>query len=742
MHKAKVGPGIFWVEEPELDLRVLCGCPADTVKHLIAKGFITTVERGGATFETGPNAILLSDVPVQQGEFCNLSEFPVLQMFYRQGMIIPGHPNNTGTKPLLIGSDDQLRAQMGYIYRGTYGLESLEEILAAGVEPETAEEMMRIKLEFAFGRIHRPEELLDVLPLAGREVAIRGGMTVERRSLNNFVFRYKDEEVDVNLDLGPEERFQPPFALGQHKVKREYFSVIHTGEGDGWDPSRPCMASIVVFQGRIYLVDAGPNLNTALEALGLTVNEVEGVFHSHCHDDHFAGLPSLLRADHRVKYFATPLVRASVAKKLAALLDISEEGFADYFEIHDLSFDTWNQVEGLEVMPVYSPHPVEANILFFRTRRRGGYTTYAHLADVASFDVLERVVLRGKKPTKASKALYSRIKDAYLSAADLKKIDVGGGMIHGSALNYAGDGSGKLVFSHIARGLSLREKEIGSDTSFGMRDVLLRDQNPVRDAEVEDYIRLNFPGVPDHDVAMLANETVRTLNLGTMLMRRNSSLDMVYLITNGLVEIIDAEMGLRNRLSAGSIAGEYAALLERPLGVTYRAASFVRVLEIPVDLFVDVLSRHGLVEQRRSVAELCLFLEGTPLLGDFISSGTRRQVAGGLRATRVAAGKKVNRSGAGVFLVRSGRVSLRFDGTDVDSIGPGGFFGEDSIQHPERTDRVSYVAGEDSELAWVPHELIDGIPIISWKLLESCERRSRRAELEAGGRSRGPRAAG
>ncbi|MCG8478860.1 MAG: hypothetical protein MI724_07180, partial [Spirochaetales bacterium] len=63
------------------------------------RGLIHKIERRGTQWETGPNAIILSDVSIQNGDFANLSEFPVLQMFYRQGMIIPDHPNNTGVKP-------------------------------------------------------------------------------------------------------------------------------------------------------------------------------------------------------------------------------------------------------------------------------------------------------------------------------------------------------------------------------------------------------------------------------------------------------------------------------------------------------------------------------------------------------------------------------------------------------------------------------------------------------------------
>ncbi|MDY6971209.1 MAG: cyclic nucleotide-binding protein, partial [Thermodesulfobacteriota bacterium] len=118
IRKIKVCVGVCWVEIPEAGLYVLCGCPEDSVKHLKKRGLIVTREEDGVPYETGPNAILLSDIPIQNGCLSNLSEFPVLQMMYLQGMILPGHSRNTGIKPLLMGSQEPVRSQMQYIYRG------------------------------------------------------------------------------------------------------------------------------------------------------------------------------------------------------------------------------------------------------------------------------------------------------------------------------------------------------------------------------------------------------------------------------------------------------------------------------------------------------------------------------------------------------------------------------------------------------------------------------------------------
>src|SRR5205823_8311640 len=89
INKVDVATGISWIEIADADLRILCACPADSVKHLMRRGLIRRTEVAGVACETGPNAILLSDAMLQNGALCNLAEFPVLQMLYRQGMLLP-----------------------------------------------------------------------------------------------------------------------------------------------------------------------------------------------------------------------------------------------------------------------------------------------------------------------------------------------------------------------------------------------------------------------------------------------------------------------------------------------------------------------------------------------------------------------------------------------------------------------------------------------------------------------------
>ena len=356
LRTTKISTGVYWVQVPEADIYILCAAPADIVKQMMLRGFISQENRGGVACETGPNVILLSDKMMQNGGFSNLSEFPVLQMLYRQGMLLPDHPNNTGRKPILVGTARQVKAQLDYIYRGNYGLVSKAELMEAGLSEADAEQHMALKLSFAFGKILSTDELIDSCIVDKEPVEIARDVWVRRLALNHYEFRYRDAVTEVDLNLQEDELYESHYSPGHQLIERQFFGVIHCGEGDGWDIRRQSMGSIVIFQGRYYLVDAGPSIADTLHKLGIDLSEIEGIFHTHGHDDHFAGLPALILSGHRIKYFATPLVRASVTKKLTALMSIDEDMFHKSFEAVDLKEGCWNDVGGLEVMPA-GPQP-------------------------------------------------------------------------------------------------------------------------------------------------------------------------------------------------------------------------------------------------------------------------------------------------------------------------------------------------------------------------------------------------
>jgi hemerythrin len=732
--------GVYWVEVPEAGLFMLCGCPEDSVKHLMQRRLIVPTSENGVHFETGPNAILLSDVALQNGKFCNLAEFPVLQMLYRQGMIIPGHPNNKGVKPLILGSKEQVASQMEYIYRGNYGLVSKEEMMAAGVAPERAHELMRMKLKFAFGKILATEELLDHLIVENETTEIRNGVTITRKRTNVFEVAYGGESVTVDLTVKRGRNDRSAYPLGFKSIERDYFSIVHSGQGDGWDVNRPCMASIIVYQGKIYLIDAGPNISYTLTALGIGVNEIEGIFHTHCHDDHFAGLTSLMRTDHRIKYYATPLVRASVFKKLSSLLSTDEDVIPSYFNVVDLTFNQWNDIDGLEVRPIMSPHPVETSSFYFRTFWEGRYLTYSHLADIASLDVLKGMITDDDDAPGISQALFDNTKKEYLTEADLKKVDIGGGMIHGEALDFEDDHSGKIVLAHRADPLTNKQKEIGSSAMFGVVDAMVPDQTDNLRRFSFEFLRDYFPSMEPRYLRTLLNHPIVEFTPGSIILRKGRKLDDVYLILTGTVEKIRSEDNVYNVISAGGLVGELSGFHGDVSNSTYRTVSYVKALRLTNNSYFGFIRQNGLEGDIARLLENREVLEQTWLFGETISPPVQNKIA---KAMRV---REYDKAGIAIgdlppdaiFIVHSGEIDRNIGDETVETLGPRSVFGEEQILHG-KPQEFDYVTAGPCRIYEVRGEDIVGIPIVMWKLLETFELRSAAQQAGAFVRSILPR---
>ncbi len=723
IQKFRVSNGIYLLSIPEAELNILCGCPADSVKHLMKKGLILIKENEEKFWETGPNAILLSDVSVQNGSFSNLAEFPVLQMLYRQGMIVPNHPNNRGVKPILIGSKQQVHSQMQYIYCGNYGLTELKELIESGIDENTAEELYRIKLRFAFGRISKTEELLNGITVDKDEVEIKNKTYIKRLEINSFQISYKNESVKIDLNLKPSEKYECPYKLGYYCPERKYFAVKHTGEGDGWDVNRPAMASILMFQGKYYLIDCGPHIDYTLNQLGISVSEIEGIFHTHCHDDHFNGLTTLIRSDHKIKYFSEASVAKTVKRKLSYLIGKSESEFENFFETVELKLDEWNNIDSLEVKPVCSPHPVETTILFFRAQGGSEYKTYGHLADITDLKILSKMTEPLGELKGFSKNFFDKIKTGYLTKCDLKKIDAGGGLIHGNAADFKNDASDKIILAHTSKELSSLEKEIGSGATFGMTDELLPNFSEYDRLQAYKYLTEIFPEIEKHKTAILLNNEIKTYNPGTIVMKSNSAREYIHLVLSGNLEAIFENAKFVRTLSPGSFAGNIFSGDSGETDMTYRTVSYVKTLNIPLKLFERFLVQNKLSEKMKLNNYTINFMNCVYLFGDSLSYPVQNRIAEKMKLVNFSKGHTFNVSQPGVlYLLKKGKVKLFINGADIEILEPGGFWNASSVLFGLST-IFNAETLEDSDIYLIPEEILSNVPVIRWKLMEEYDRR-------------------
>lgn len=723
----KIAPGLYWVAIPKLHIFMQCGCPPDSIKHLIKRGLIRDRNQGqSVVHETGPNVVLLADLSTQNGLFANLAEFSILQMFYRQGMMLPQHPGFSQNKPLMIGDAAQIKAQLAYVFRGNYGLVSEEELRAAGLGPQEALEQMRIKLHFAFGRIKPSEELLDTRVLGEAEIEFRPGAFVKRLDTNRFEIRVGRESCMIDLNLGAGESFLPTYQLPYQRFQPEFFSVIHSGEGDGWDIHRPSMASIICYGPEIYLIDAGPHISHSLRALGLSLNSVRGIFHTHAHDDHFAGLTELMRGDRKIEYYATPLVQHSVNKKLQALLNVDFPVLERFFQISPLQAETWNNINGLEVFPSYSPHPVETNTFRFRVRSEAGDKIYHHLADIAAASTLEK--MREDDPSRSgiSSVRLKAVLEHYRLPADIKKIDIGGGLVHGQARDFIHDPSPRKVLAHLGGELLPEQSRVGVRVPFGTVDHLVKAAVDPRPTVATRALHQYFPGVPFEGFHELLNQPITELEPGQTLGQAEGD---VYLILSGLID----ERGPASDLKRGSLefAAGYLIGDDSHCELSRLAArSYVQLLRIPRLVFQGFLQKYALRERFAHDQERRHLLQGSSLFQQISWSPRLFKLARSMHATGIKEQHTIDRfQGRFIFLLATGEAELQC-GSYREVLRPGDFCYEDLVLPELPPHGISLKALKACSGFLIPEVVLRDIPAIAWKLLETYKQRSQRIEKQ------------
>jgi hemerythrin len=401
---------------------------------------------------------------------------------------------------------------------------------------------------------------------------------------------------------------------------------------------------------------------------------------------------------------------------------IPESEFGQLFDVRDLALDEWNNVEGLEVRPILSPHPVETTIFYFRVLWEGGYRSYAHLADIASYGVLQKMIAPDNAPAGISKAFFERTVSAYAQQADIKKIDIGGGMIHGAAQDFREDTSSKLILAHTSRRLSEDERAIGSGAPFGTVDVLIEGvSESLRDQGFK-YLRNYFPDAPLHRIRHLMNGSILTFNPEALLYKELQPLDAVYLILSGSAELLRTGKRGSSLVSSGSILGETPALLGTAAVDTCRAVSFVQVLRLPRDLYLDLVTSGAERGDLVKALEQLDFLRGIWLFADNVSGVTLSRLVRSARPAAFGESQVIAPPADELLVIHEGEALLTTPTGYSERLRSGSHMGATTISgYESETTEIRFHVPTDA-LSF-PLDAIADIPVVRWKLLEAHRRR-------------------
>jgi hemerythrin len=724
--KINVTHGVVWVEVREAELYLCCGCPADVVKHLKKAGLISRVENQDKHYESGPNALLLSDTTIQNGKLANLSEFVILQMLYLQGYIFPGHPN-FNRKPILIGYPEQISRQVRYVSVGNHGLETDQEIIDAGFTLEKARKIGATKLHYSGGDLKSMNELIETISLDDQSVEIKNGVFLNRKGVNKFELFYENESVEIDISLPDSVQYNAPYTLQHHVLQPSYFSVTHIGEGNGWDEHRPCMASIVHYNGKNFLIDAGPNILNNLEYLGLGVSEIHGIFLTHNHDDHFAGITDLLNVERKMTLYCTRLVRKTAEKKLNALFNTKLDLLSIAFNCIELQFDEWNNINGMEVMPTYSPHTVETSVFRFRVRNNKEEKTYLHLADTINFAEFEKIIIGA--PEIFGEADRQYVRKSYLATVTLKKLDVGGGIIHGHLSDYKDDKSGKFLMAHTTHEVTGPDHRF-VNAQFGDTDHLMDIAGFDFFTEItKDYLKNYFRHLSNEDLEHLISFPVVQYHPGEDILNKNNG-DFVCLILCGVAGFLN-DTGIVQKIDAGNFIGYSKSFFRRSYPPKYFTIGYVSCLRISGVYFENLIDKVSLTENLKARQRIVDILRDSYLVYYSLSGATFFELSENSRHVEIPDDdfSDVHLT-ENLYILTEGSIKVIYeDKFSVDIYQHQHFGGLNLLQEYRRTQR--FVFTTKVRAISIPIENINQVPVLLWRLIELEEMRYQLSVFEA-----------
>jgi hemerythrin len=341
---------------------------------------------------------------------------------------------------------------------------------------------------------------------------------------------------------------------------------------------------------------------------------------------------------------------------------------------------------------------------------------YAHLADIAAKSVLQNMITEDATQPGISQAFYDSIVEHYHTPTHLKKIDIGGGLIHGMAEDFREDPSEKIILAHTSERLSASQKEIGSEAAFGGHDVLIASKNDYIREQAGEYLKAFYPTVDKSELRMLLNCEQVSFNAGEIIIKNNEPPRFVYLLLTGSAEYIRPGDHSVRMLSSGALVGDLWALFQGKSLGTYRAFSNIKALALPATLYREFVDRNQVYGQIQNVQNVIDFLIETWLFGEGISYPLQLQLA---NQAQWVEGDALNEV-AGLKLLQKGEAKLHKDGEFFHKLKPGAFWGEDSIL--QRPSKFQVTVSRKAKLLHFPDvEMLRGIPLLRWKLLEHLE---------------------
>ena len=656
MNFRKIMPGNFTVSVK--DSRFLFGCPPESVKELALKG------------EAMPENIVLTGDSYRGGIVQTTPEFPFLKSVFLDGNYVKGK------KLRIIGEAEQLARVRENLHLGMT-IPDRKTLLGWGIPLSVIEPQEKISEYFLNplrrpdGRLPQIEDMAEFIPFRDGRVIV-DGVEIRKSGRNVFMVTRGSESMPVDLNFYGTQPPPIPIEMCRTDHKRSAFGVIALSRcTSGFDLAGYTTGFLLLVNSQPIMVDGVPWTKEHLRAAGFHSGEIMAFIRSHVHEDH-ASIEEAIINGKKAHLITTLEIFHCSVQKIANNIGWSQEKVREMIVFH-------------KVVPGVPFRWYGATFNFFRVIHsvfcigfevEFGGKKIVYSGDTVWGSVLEKMLREGVIDQQQFEAVdrIPRIE------ADLTIMDAAGGPIHPDPLEL--EQLEREIFvthrsslpegvTHLKTICPGQQWELVPAKTWNVGDI-----NAVISAPV-------FSGLDKQWInAILTAGEIVDVFPGQSILQEGSPGKNFFVVLSGAFSVTAADE-VTAKLGAGDFFGEISLMHGVDCTATVEVLSAGRILEIPRELFLDMVNSTELGERLRKIHRIrpvlmkCGWIKG-------LEPGVINRIIGAVEERHYSANEKIvgqGELGSEMYVLKAGRVKILiepngFEAKTIATLFPGQYFGE------------------------------------------------------------------
>jgi len=309
------------------------------------------------------------------------------------------------------------------------------------------------------GKSYQLEEMIEFVPFeTGDKIVIYDSfkthpeITIQRNEDDEFTLSC-DKELKCQLSISQKQ--SPVYEINTARLteaensSESLFSIINLGSSEGFDPTKPANGFLIRFNQKWFLWDCPSFLREHLNQIGISFDQIDGIFISHVHEDHLDIMETVSETG-KTTIYTSPEIYHCMVLKLMAILDCTYEEALEHYDYKPIYANQPFTLAGANLEVFYSSHAIPALGLRFSLESEKA----THRFFISGDNLSNRMINTLSQANVFSSERLQEIESFLPKNADydLAFVDSGGGAIHGDVEDYC-DHKTKIVYMHTGKKL-------------------------------------------------------------------------------------------------------------------------------------------------------------------------------------------------------------------------------------------------------------------------------------------------